>query len=415
MGQYANTASVTCASAGNCAAGGWYSDKNGHKGAFVSNEKSGVWKKAIEVPRLDAVAFGNAQVSSVSCGAVGSCSAGGFYTDRDGYRQAFVVSEKNWAWGNALDVSLPNPGISQVMSVSCRGVGNCSAGGSDGGRAFVVTEKNGVWGSAIEVPGTAALNVHGGAETDAVACVSAGNCAAGGYYLDGSFHDQAFVANEKNGAWGKAVEIPGTAALNVGGVAQVASVSCASVGNCSAGGNYGDGSFHTQAFIVSETKGVWGKAVEVKGSAARNVGGSAQVLSVSCTSSTTATNCSAGGYFSVAAGQLQAFVLGGKNGTWGSLKALPLVGSSVQSVSCISAGNCAAVGNYSPGMSFSKAFVVAEKNGAWGTPVQVPGISALSHDDAYGASVSCTGLSRCALGGSYRDLSGHLTAFVTSP
>jgi hypothetical protein len=53
--------------------------------------------------------------------------------------------------------------------------------------------------------------------------------------------------------WGTAKEIPGTAALNKGGDAQITSVSCASAGHCSAGGSYTDSSFNTQAFVVGET------------------------------------------------------------------------------------------------------------------------------------------------------------------
>ena len=40
------------------------------------------------------------------------------------------------------------------------------------------------------------------------------------------------------GAWGTAEEVPGTAALNVGGFAVVNSVSCAAAGTCSASGTY---------------------------------------------------------------------------------------------------------------------------------------------------------------------------------
>ena len=40
------------------------------------------------------------------------------------------------------------------------------------------------------------------------------------------------------GSWGQAVEVPGLAALNTGGQANVNSVSCASAGNCAAGGYY---------------------------------------------------------------------------------------------------------------------------------------------------------------------------------
>ena len=103
---------------------------------------------------------------------------------------------------------------------------------------------NGTWGTAIEVPGTAALNQGGDAEIDSVSCASAGNCSAGGNYADSSGHGQAFVVSQTNGTWDTAIEVPGTAALNQGGDAEINSVSCASAGNCSAGGYYrssGDG------------------------------------------------------------------------------------------------------------------------------------------------------------------------------
>src|SRR5258708_23572881 len=96
----------------------------------------------------------------------------------------------------------------------------------------------------------ATLNTGGDAYVYSVSCASAGNCAAGGYYLDGSDNFQAFVVDETNGSWGNAIEVPGTATLNSGGSAFVLSVSCATAGNCTAGGDYTDGSRHLQAFVV---------------------------------------------------------------------------------------------------------------------------------------------------------------------
>jgi hypothetical protein len=52
--------------------------------------------------------------------------------------------------------------------------------------------------------------------------------------------------------WGQAKEVPGTAALNAGGQADINSVSCAQAGYCSAGGSYVDASSHQQAFVVSD-------------------------------------------------------------------------------------------------------------------------------------------------------------------
>ncbi len=67
------------------------------------------------------------------------------------------------------------------------------------------------------------------------------------------------MVSERNGTWGRAIEVPGTGTLNVGrfafggSIAGVESVSCRSAGNCGAGGLYTDGSGRIQAFVVSQT------------------------------------------------------------------------------------------------------------------------------------------------------------------
>src|SRR5215475_8020996 len=110
----------------------------------------------------------------------------------------------------------------------------------------------GIWGTAEEVPGLAALDHGGSADLRGVSCGAAGNCAAGGSYTYGSGHQQAFVASQANGTWGSAQQVPGLAALDTGGGAAVLSVSCASAGNCSAGGYYATSSGSGPAFVVTE-------------------------------------------------------------------------------------------------------------------------------------------------------------------
>jgi hypothetical protein len=45
---------------------------------------------------------GDAEISSLSCGAAGNCSAGGYYSaGSDGTSYAFVVSEQHGTWGSA--------------------------------------------------------------------------------------------------------------------------------------------------------------------------------------------------------------------------------------------------------------------------------------------------------------------------
>jgi len=163
------------------------------------------------------------------------------------------------AWPLAIEVPgtgvLNKGGFARVDSVSCPSAAGCAAGGSykngSGKRqAFVVSERHGAWRPAIEVPGTGSLNRDGGAVAGTVSCASVGNCAAGGMYVNGSGLQQAFLARERHGVWRSAIEVPGTGALNKGGAAAVDSVSCVSAGRCAANGYYVDGNWKQQVFVV---------------------------------------------------------------------------------------------------------------------------------------------------------------------
>jgi len=417
------TVSVSCASTGNCSAGGFYTA--GATQAFVVNEVDGTWGKAEEIPGTATLnQGGNAQVSEVSCASAGNCAVGGTYTDSSGSNQAFVASEANGTWGTAQQVpgTAALGGETTLDVLSCGSAGNCSAGGSysdSSGKfqAFVASEASGTWGTAREVPGTAALNQGGDAHVGALSCASAGNCSAGGSYFDASGDTQVFVVNEAGGTWGAAQEVPGTATLNKGAIfgAQLFSVSCATAGNCATGGFYTDGSGDIVAFVASETSGTWGMAQEVPGIANQ---GFAQALSVSCAS---AGNCSAGGDFGTSAGT-QAFVVNEANGTWGDSEQVPGIATLntggnaiINSVSCASAGNCAAAGSYSDASGHTQAFVASEASGAWGTAQEVPGTATLNKGgNATADSVSCAPGGNCSAGGSYSDKSFAIQAFVAS-
>jgi hypothetical protein len=428
-GGNAQTYSVSCATAGNCTAGGQYLDGSSHYQAFVVSETNGSWGNAIEVPGSATLnSGGGANTSSVSCATAGNCTAGGTYTDGSGNTQAFVVSETNGSWGNAIEVpgsaTLNSGGRASTFSVSCATAGNCTAGGyyTDGSahqQSFVVDETNGSWGNAIEVPGSATLNTGTYAGVNSVSCATAGNCTAGGFYTDGSEQQYAFVVDETNGSWGNAIEVPGSATLNTGTYAAVWSVSCATAGNCTAGGTYTDGSAHQQSFVVDETNGSWGNAIEVPGSATLNTGTYAGVNSVSCA---TAGNCTAGGFYSDGSEQQYAFVVDETNGSWGN--AIEVPGSATlntgrnantDSVSCATAGNCTAGGYYTDGSGHQQSFVVDETNGSWGNAIEVPG-SATLNTGTYAAvwSVSCTTAGNCTAGGTYTDGSGAYQAFVVA-
>jgi len=414
-GGFAEVNSVSCASAGNCSAGGYYLASSGPTQGFVVNETNGTWGTAHQVAAA-LNAGGIAAVSSVSCGAAGNCSAGGHYTDSSGFSHAFVVSATNGTWGTAHQVAaaLNTGGDAQIYSVSCAAAGNCIAGGyytssSGHSQAFVVNETNGTWGTAQEI--AAALNKGGFAKIFSVSCASAGNCSAGGFYTPRFAHSQAVAVNETSGTWGTAQEV--AAALNAGGFAEVNAVSCASAGNCSAGGDYTDSSGNAQAFGVSARNGAWGAAEEIPGSGTLNKGGDVRIDSVSCAS---AGNCSAGGHYLSSSGHGQGFVANETNGTWGSLQKVAVALNTgrfagIDSVSCGSAGNCSAGGFYTSSSGRVLAFVANETNGTWG-PVQEVAAALNAGGSAAIESVSCASAGHCSAGGYLTDSSGRLQAFV---
>jgi hypothetical protein len=396
--------------------------------AAQTHPASSGWGAAQPVPGLAALNTGHdAVVNLMSCTSAGNCGAAGFYSTSSA-QEAFVVSETNGTWGKAEEI----PGIatldqgqgSDISELSCTSVGSCTAVGwysaLTGVEAFVADEINGTWGKAEEVPGTATLNQGGNARTNSVSCASPGNCSAGGSYDDGSFHDQAFVVDETNGTWGTAQEVPGTAALNVGGEADINSVSCASPGNCSAAGGYGNVPHHAtrqQPFVVSQTNGTWDTAQKVPGATKLDKGRDAGLGPLSCTS---VGNCGAGGVYSTSGGE-QALVDNETNGTWGTAREVPGFAAlnkgsgqaGINSLSCTSAGNCSAGGFYHDTSSISKAFVVTEKNGTWGKAEQVPGIAALNKGGIASIdSVSCGATGNCSAGGTYKDTASTFQAFV---
>ena len=235
---------LSCASPGNCAVSGEYTDASFHFRAYVADEHAGTWDQAIQVPGTATLDTGRyASSTAISCTAPGDCTLAGEYFDSAEVTHVFVADEVNGTWQNAIE--LPGPllsGDAHAYALSCSAPGDCAVGGSYGtgiAEAYVASEVNGTWQNAIEVPGTAALNVGGNAVVDSVSCSAPGTCAAGGGYSSAPKFGQALVADEVNGVWQDAIDVPGAAAPGRPGLGAVISLSCAPGGTCAAGGVYG--------------------------------------------------------------------------------------------------------------------------------------------------------------------------------
>jgi hypothetical protein len=273
----------------------------------VAVERNGRWGTAIEVPGLAALNNYNAEVISVSCGAAGSCAAGGYYTDRRHHRQGFVAAERHGRWGPAIGVpglaALNTGGRAGVSSVSCPSAGNCAAAGvyidrRDQAGGFAVSQRNGHWTTAVYLPGLKP-STDVGVEVDSVSCVRAGGCAAVGTY--GEAYGAGFVSVERHGRWGRAEYL-----ILGGRFSGASSVSCAPAGNCAAGGSYSDDTGGiVQGAVVIGRHGRWGGQSDVPGLKALNKGKDAAVTTVTCPP---AGRCVAGGVYLDRHGHFQAFV-----------------------------------------------------------------------------------------------------------
>src|SRR6185437_3251630 len=278
--------SVSCASAANCSAVG-YSGADGLPVAFTVSETNGTWGTAAVVPGVATLNVGkNAGATNISCAAPGNCAAAGVYSDVNDDLPSWVASTAgNGSWNPAL----PEPGTSggglreigapPQITVSCGAPGNCAAAGwtdtnvTRSRTSFVLNEVNSAWGAPHDVPGLAALTGTGGfSRITAVSCKSAGNCTVTGQFSTSLRGTKAFAVSEVNGTWGNALEIPGIAALGGGtDAASASAVSCATAGNCAAGGVYDDSNPTPAAhvFVAVQAGGAWGNAQQLTGTGTR--------------------------------------------------------------------------------------------------------------------------------------------------
>lgn len=259
---------ISCTSAGNCLAVGFYSGPKGTE-PFAVTQKHGTWGKAQAFPDIIAENTGFfAEITSVWCKLAGNCTGVGIIFFSETSSEAFAISQKNGTWGAITGLPVPGGPLVPyaIGSLTCLSRRDCTASGkyqdlSTGlSQPFVVAEKNGTW-SFRDRPGVAGLRV---ATLGSVICRSAGNCSAAGTYFPTGSSQEVFVSTERNGTWGTAAELPGLARLNRGKGAGVPVLSCGATGDCSLGGFYLSGRL-SKPYLATQKNGIWGDTAEVKG------------------------------------------------------------------------------------------------------------------------------------------------------
>jgi hypothetical protein len=436
----ANLGDVACATPGNCAAVGTAATGSGGSSALLYTQSLGTWSRG--TPALlpvDAGAGSFSSLFSVACATAGACVAAGDYTDRDGAGQGLLVSQTNGTWAAGVAAPLPADAAAgshqsaQLGDVTCPGPGNCTAIGeyvdaAGNGRPMMLTESNGTWATGIEgaLPADAASGAgRQFARLSSVSCPAAGNCTAVGTYQDSAHRARGLVLTEATAMWarGVAVRLPADAGpdsltnpsghFNYG----LNQVSCRAVGECTVIGEYANRAGLEQGLVLTEHQGRWSRGVQPRlpaNAATARFRKSFVLWSASCTS---ASNCTAVGWYADRSGQGVPLVVTERNGRWQrgiELRAPANVArngdqaTELEAVSCASAGNCTAVGAYPARNNRLEGLLATETRGRWGraTPAILPAngrqaAPAISDEQPGLYRVACASAGNCSAIGTY--------------
>ena len=283
--------------------------------------------------------------------------------------------------------SVPNPAV-DLTALSCGSTGNCSAVGTyedalGDSQGLLVTESHGRWnrGAEAQPPAGAAddpfKSANGGAIVD-VSCPQAGSCVAIGRYTGAGGVDHGVLFTESRGGWerGTGIRLPSNAVRpgkpKSGVVDQMglAAIRCSSVGNCVVVGNYETNAEVWDAMIITERHGRWQRAIAAPLPAGAPVAGQdAVLLDVVCPSGAT---CTASGYYVDARGHQQGLLVTGSGSHWRAAPApaAPLDANSDPNIApsalaCATATTCAAVGTYVNPLRNSLGLLFSESGGIW--------------------------------------------------
>jgi hypothetical protein len=206
--------SVSCTSVGYCVAVGLYKSTDAPFRGLTLTETGGVWGQAAQIkpyPGESTTGPGDG-LGSVSCTSAGNCAASGIYVGPAG-GEPMVVSEVDGQWGTPIALDQPSgsggTNATTGVKVSCSSQGNCVAAAQylasvvpNDNRPMVVTETAGVWGQAIalQLPANANTTItQQNAHVHGVSCPQSGECVVVGDYVAGS-ETHPWAATETAGA-----------------------------------------------------------------------------------------------------------------------------------------------------------------------------------------------------------------------
>jgi len=262
-----------------------------------------------------------------------------------------------------------------------------------------------VFGRAVRIKLPAGASKEPGAGLYAVSCTRKGYCSGGGSYTSATKGQVAFVVTQSHGSWGRAASVRLPAGADPEPDAQVNGISCTSPGYCVAVGGYSN-SKGSDGFIVTQSRGKWGRAVPAKVPSGAKAGES-DLLAISCPRWN---GCEAVGEYLSKHSDLEAVAEAQRPGRWNAaeiampVKSAPDPAPYLQGLSCSSVGNCAAVGSFDNNSSSPDAEAALGallSHGKWRRAVQLRVPSSKPGDDSGISSISCNALGHCLGTGAY--------------
>jgi hypothetical protein len=367
-GGYAELVAIACVGARPCVGAGSYSPAKppGTREAMVAAEsEKGRWSRAVLVrlPSNEAASLQDATLASVACPSARSCVAVGYYTWGSNNKGGLITTGHGTTWSRGRTPVLPR-GVAAsegaaLSGVSCPRTGDCEAVGGWGlgsGQAMAEAMTRGRWQRAVTIPPPANADTRPAAYLSSVSCTGVGQCVAVGGYTDKTGAEVAMAALESKGKWGRAVEVglPRGAAASPTGT--LYAVSCAGKATCEAAGDYTTSGGAQAAFVEEESRGRWRDAVQITSlpSGAQTSPPTVELGGISCTPA----SCLTVGTYRDKAGGLVPMTVLGSGRTWERAKSFGLphgaAAGSGQSatliaVTCDAADiYCTGVGDYTP-------------------------------------------------------------------
>jgi hypothetical protein len=317
---------VSCVSATNCMATGYYygKSKHGHLETALTETWNGTkWSVVPSPSPLGSALYGVSCVSARACVAVGAGFVGRVQLEEFWNGTKWSVMPKT---GNVLG--------SELLGVSCVSATDCIAVGDQaslGRYQTFIQSWNGTTWSTVPSP-------NAGSEDNflsGVSCISATACTAAGQFGFGTFHSAPLIESWNGTRW-SIVPAPNKAKSGY-----LNGISCASASACAAVGTYLFGPDVVNKALLESWDGT-------RWSAGPPPSEQAQLNGVSCAS---ATDCWAAGNSWTSNGNVRAF-MEFWNGTNWSVAPVAQAGASgviFGAVSCASAMFCAAVGDREAG------------------------------------------------------------------